>query len=158
MMTPQELLLAAADDQALYGHTKGVYYKDAPVGDPRCYTAPACAFGSLTRVTAADSNNHLGRHSYAVTNSPAAQLLAARIRNEYPVAADVDHPFDVITWFNDRPETTSADVQRVMVEAAGGRPKAADIGTETETVEFEPLPESTPVETPVEAPAEPVPA
>lgn len=34
----------------------------------------------------------------------------------------------------------------------------ADIGEEIDTVEFEPLPESTPVETPVETPAEPVPA
>ncbi|MGW0682913.1 hypothetical protein ACWD2L_06065 [Streptomyces sp. NPDC002754] len=37
-------------------------------------------------------------------------------------------------------------------------PKAGDIGTEIDTVEFEPLPESTPVETPAKTPAEPVPA
>lgn len=49
-MTPEEHLLAAAEDQVKYGHCTGSYFDVESVGSTTAWrTSSACAFGSIAR-------------------------------------------------------------------------------------------------------------
>jgi hypothetical protein len=126
-MTPEELLLKAAEDQAERGHHKGTYYK-GDVGDPagQDREAPACAYGSLTR---AATNGEMADYSHlaasfarreaAVLIGQAARLLADSLVRDRQSLNTFD-PFDVITRFNDHRSTTAEDVILAFKRAAHG--------------------------------------
>jgi hypothetical protein len=109
-MTPEELLLKAADEIARTGHCKGMYYTG---GDER--TAAVCAYGAMARAASdgrtADYFGELDGPGRALVRDAAA-LLASEI---YPFVSD---PFHIITRFNDEDSTTGEDVILAMKRAA----------------------------------------
>lgn len=118
-MTPEELLLAAADDIAAHGHCKNTY--SPPGEDGRA--GPVCAYGAMTRVaTDGQTTDYASLHlndEWWRTKRPlidqAAALLAQHIG---PTAAG--YPFGAITRFNDAARTTAEDVILMMKKAAAG--------------------------------------
>ena len=121
-MTPEEILMAAAEDIAEHGHHKGSYFKPTASASKRAI-APACAYGAMAR--AAGLVRGLVSHPHLIYDisifSPAAEKLAEQIRRDGPVLlcrnAQSDD-FAAITYFNDRPTTTGEDVILMMKKAA----------------------------------------
>lgn len=117
-MTPQELLRKAADDIECLGHNKYTYWLPGELQA----TAPACAYGAMSRVasggTNADYCNLEIDQEWLV--SQAANLLATRIADEDLAGwkLPIGSTFERVSRYNDRPETTGADVARKMREAA----------------------------------------
>jgi hypothetical protein len=158
-MTPDQILLKAADIIAQAGHCKGEYYQAADPGmsaeswaqaeDVAAQSAPVCAIGALRRARFGTAGG-----SHYVTN-PASELGQA-IARLVTVIGDPPLPDATpegrIIGFNDAPTTTAEDVILALKKAA----TAADIGEETHEVEFEPVPERAPAE-PTPKP-EPIPA
>lgn len=114
-MTPEEALLAAAEDQAKYGHGKGAYFSVAVAdGDRDAWeTAPACSLGSISRVTQAH------RHTLTGNYGSATRLLAEQIRRERPDLTVLDD-YGVVSRFNDQENTSAEDVILMMKKAAHG--------------------------------------
>ncbi|MFF5973665.1 hypothetical protein ACFY7C_19270 [Streptomyces sp. NPDC012769] len=114
-MTPEEHLLAAADDMAEHGHCKE-YYFDDPVN---WQTSSSCAYGSLARTVSREAEE--GRYA-AITEAQecgAAKMLAAHIQDKFPHLRG-EETWVTITSFNDLPSTTGEDVILAMKEAAHG--------------------------------------
>ena len=99
-MTPEELLLKAADDIAENGHHKGSYF----AGEGR--TGAACALGALDR--AAWGATRGVRYSYATERvlSEAIGLLVKQCGS------------GLIPRWNDAPGTTAEDVILTLKKAA----------------------------------------
>ncbi|KPI09906.1 hypothetical protein OV450_3397 [Actinobacteria bacterium OV450] len=113
-MTPEELLLAAADDIAVHGHHKGALY--APRDRPRD-TARACALGALTRRA-----THISPSAALSVHRAAIQFLC----NQIPDVRDpkdrfatesLDNTYKITAW-NDHPQTSKKDVILAMQKAA----------------------------------------
>lgn len=122
-MTPEEILARAAEDIAQHGHAKEQFYEANPTKEGAWQTAPACAYGALSRVAGTTSGNgtamvYDGRHSYPELHA-AADKLAAQIRASRPEFADAD-TYYTITHFNDDDRTTGEDVILAMKDAAHG--------------------------------------
>ena len=117
-MTPEETLMAAAEDIAEHGHHKGGYFKQTASVSERL-SAPACAYGAMARVVGLVTYGGL---TYDIsTLGPAAEKLAEQIRRDGPVLLCRNAQFDdfaAITYFNDRPTTTGEDVILMMKKAA----------------------------------------
>lgn len=123
-MTPQEILLAAAEDLAKHGHNKQNFYGTPPPGKgPE--SAPACAMGSIARVMEAPRVWN-GYATLDISSHPAVHLLAEQIHREMPgwVPGSDDYvtvaTFNYVTvaTFNDLPSTTGEDVILAMKKAA----------------------------------------
>lgn len=131
-MTPEEHLLAAADDMAQHGQAKDVFLKDPFEWE----TTPACAYGSLARVAGAyEVRTCIGgggrqmAEVYISSVTPAAVKLAKHLRAKFPdlfgeVVADelrgIDDTYTVITTYNDADTTTAEDMILAFKEAAHG--------------------------------------
>lgn len=111
-MTPQELLLAAAEDQEKYGNYKGSMFPTGAYSrDGKAEVSSACALGSLTR-----ANNFKRDQLYL----DAQDLLHAAINGRTTTDGGQSRPSDrYIPLWNDRPSTTAADVAAAMRKAAG---------------------------------------
>ncbi|KPI09905.1 hypothetical protein OV450_3396 [Actinobacteria bacterium OV450] len=106
-MTPEELLLAAADDIAAYGHHKGRMY--GLTDDPDAM-APACALGAIIR-RSKGYKGFLGD----LMNGGAIQLLHDHISDGLGTQDDA---IDDIAAWNDHPQITKEDVILAMKTAA----------------------------------------
>lgn len=100
-MTPEEILLKAADDIATNGHYKGNYF----AGGDRA-NGPACALGAIDRAT-------YGRGLR--TDFHPSPLLASAL---HLLAKEIGVS-NIADW-NDAPETTAEDVILAMKRAAHG--------------------------------------
>ena len=118
-MTPQEELLAAADDIERHGLNKKTFFQSR---EGEWHATPACSLGALARVTGhvASDGWIFGENSVWLHAGEAPKLLASHIRSKFPDVASTAGPdsWDVISVFNDRETTTAEDVVRVMREAA----------------------------------------
>jgi hypothetical protein len=114
-VTPEEILLKAAEDLATYGHAKEKFYAGTLKGNWE--TAPACAYGSLARVAGAANENGTVTDVSVGTLGEAAKKLAAQIRESFPHFSH-DDPYFTITRYNDHDNTTGEDVILAMKEAA----------------------------------------
>ena len=116
-MTPEEILLAAAEDQAKHGNTKGSFYKADVGGLPPLSwrEQPACALGSIARVS--------GKVTTAgyVEESTLDREVVIRLANtivRHTGLWNKCYPGAVISGFNDDPSTTAEDVILMMKRAA----------------------------------------
>jgi hypothetical protein len=110
-MTPEELLLKAADDIAQQGHHKETFYKNCP------YKGPACAYGAMFRAAGMSKRMMDGTLREPVRS--AAVKLAEQIKAANPLfALSGGDEWDVVTSFNDHDNTTGEDVILAMKEAA----------------------------------------
>jgi len=124
-MTPEEVLLKAADDIAERGHAKSVFYDCKLDGGTKAAweTAPACALGAIGRTLAVTKSGELAPCAIEdLENHEAVRRLAASILTHRSdlirLRVDGGDCYDVITEFNDMPETTGEDVILAMKRAA----------------------------------------
>ncbi|GGR51498.1 DUF6197 family protein [Streptomyces roseolus] len=123
-MTPEEHLLAAADDMAKHGLGKRRYLADPTQWE----TTPACAYGTLARVsgdytlmTLSDDTTEFARVGVdSESVETAARRLAKHLRAKFP---DLFHgqwlnAHQVVTSYNDMPTTTAEDMILAFKEAA----------------------------------------
>lgn len=120
-MTPEELLIKAAEDIATHGHWKQGY--SDPM-EPET-TAPACAFGSLTRAatgyTTAYANLDVGSGlDEGVGIKGLIEQAALLLSTQVPNRLELFEPFNVITEYNDLESTTGEDMILAMKRAAHG--------------------------------------
>jgi hypothetical protein len=122
-MTPQELLAKAADDIAEHGHNKGTYH-DPDAGLPQS-TAPACAYGALTRAATGGRTTDYAWIGVTVKTwetkgliDQAAELLARVVVRRGGI--DYGNDFGTIALYNDRDDVTGEDVILAMKDAAHG--------------------------------------
>lgn len=118
-MTPEEILIKAAEDLGKYGHHKQTFYG---TNDPEeVPTASACAYGSMARVAGAVQTNGGPIFIYTeidIKGIPqAAEKLARQIRLEHPRFM-FSSDYSTITNFNDDDNTTGEDVALMMKRAA----------------------------------------
>lgn len=109
-MTPQELLLKAADEIARRGHAKGRFEHQK--------TRAVCAYGAMTAAatdgeTANYANFDARGGELSALVGQAAQLLARSMDNPWN-----SYAYHLITGFNDDPKTTGEDVILAMKKAA----------------------------------------
>lgn len=116
-MTPEETLIAAAEDMAKYGQAKETFFDSKPMPNGRYdwKTAPACAMGSLARVSGGVQGEGIVND---VQDGGAVHLLAEQIRRDglMPEYAD---DYQAVTGFNDRDSTSAEDMILTMKRAAG---------------------------------------
>lgn len=134
-MTPQEHLLAAADDMSEHGHTKSTFFRPEP-GQADWTKHASCAMGSIARVDRENLVNMRGDIYMGVDSDiescSATALLADQIRrsgvlleilaskqwgssfNLLTKVAD----FQTVSLFNDFERTTKEDVVLMMKGAA----------------------------------------
>lgn len=112
-MTPEELLLKAADEIATRGHAKRSYRNSD--------TGGVCAYGAMTL---AATGGRYWNYPDTYGDSPvkaligqAAELLARQTGFEHLADAT---GFDMVTYFNDADDTTGEDVILAMKRAAKG--------------------------------------
>lgn len=116
-MTTEEILLAAAEDQAKHGNTKGRFYEKG-VGRPLSWREqPACALGSIARVS--------GKVTTAgfVEENTLDREVVIRLANtivQHTGLWNECYSDAVIASFNDDPSTTAEDVILMMKRAAAG--------------------------------------
>lgn len=115
-MTPEEALLAAADDIATHGHCKETFYDDLKKDLPE---RSACAYGALARVTGEVGEDGIILEIDGKVLGPAAKKLADQIRAKGPQFADADD-YQTITGYNDMDSTTGEDIILAMKGAAHG--------------------------------------
>lgn len=115
-MTPEEILIKAADDLATHGHAKETFYNSS--GAQSWETASACALGAIARVTGHASKGQ-GIVREEIFEDEAVKKLAAKIREKGGMYAD-DSDYAVVTGYNDADHTTAEDVILTMKEAAHG--------------------------------------
>ncbi len=117
-MTPEELLLKAADDMAEHGHCKGSFF----AGLYGWETASSCAYGSLARVAGVvQSNGLIDTDNLQDLDPEAVKRLAAVIEPMVRhLRVDFNDPYDVITTYNDLPDTTGEDMILAFKKAASG--------------------------------------
>lgn len=121
-MTPEEILLKAANDLAENGHCKGSFYASR-VSHDGWRKAPACAYGALARVTELTSDNGIvGVIEDSRLIGPAAERLAKQIRKLFPDNSiwQTSDAYTVITTYNDNETTTAEDMILRFKEAAHG--------------------------------------
>lgn len=112
-MTPQELLLKAAEYMSERGHNKGTYFNEC---------GNVCAYGAMTLAVTegaqADYAFSLNISSKFLVDQ-AAVLLAQTVdpNSLYPNDM-INYAFDTITKYNDARNTTGEDVIRKMRQAA----------------------------------------
>jgi len=124
-MTPEEQLLAAADDMAAHGKCEGQYLAP-PEGwygtgtGGWWQTGRSCAMGSLARVNGLV--DEIGCVGAEVEMLPATRRLAEQIRKTVSGLWDHANLSDagVIAAYNDRETTTAEDMILTMKEAAHG--------------------------------------
>lgn len=124
-MSPEEALLRAAEDQAEHGHCKEKFYQ-ASYGDAAWEAAPACAYGSLSRVLGLTTTGSIASEHFDGTTSTLARASAKlgasirRLNPDHPIVKS--HPtsdvYNLITFFNDHSSTTGEDVILAMKTAA----------------------------------------
>jgi hypothetical protein len=115
-MTPEELLLKAADDMAEHGHCKGSFFEDLAEWE----TTPSCAYGSLARVAGVVQPNGLIIDCRDL-DPEAVKRLAAVIRPLHPHPfVDYCDDYDVITTYNDHDSVTGEDMILAFKKAAAG--------------------------------------
>lgn len=110
-MTPEEHLLAAADDMAEHGHCKESFFETLNGWE----TSPSCAYGSLARTAGMVDGN--GLIDNVNDFSVAADRLSAHIQDKFPYLRGLD-TYNVITTYNDANTTTAEDMILAMKEAA----------------------------------------
>lgn len=116
-MTPEEVLIKAADDIAQHGHAKEVFFDSAVKAS--WAGAPACAYGAMARVGNWVQENGTVTDLYEGTFAEAARRLASVIRGKVD-ALSIGDDYQVITLYNDHKDTTAEDVILMMKEAANG--------------------------------------
>lgn len=121
-MTPEELLLKAADDIATYGHNKRHFSEP---GNHDELTAPACAYGALTRaatgVTAdySSAGYRSGDHfTWRSDVKPVIDQAAALLAEQIDRSPAFDTAWYKVTRWNDADATTGEDVVLAMKRAA----------------------------------------
>lgn len=120
-MTPQEQLMAAANDLAQYGHAKEAFYEPLTVNGPeRWRTSPACALGALARtMNLTEANGIIGHDEIeGLESAVAVRLLAANLKKRFPQLRVMSSPYSVITEYNDDESTSAEDVILAFKEAA----------------------------------------
>lgn len=115
-MTPEEILLKAADEIARYGHTKDAFFHCHQ--EHEWATARSCAVGAIARVSGKTTPDgpFVPEVDDSVLTSEPVKLLAATIREKGRGTPGTS--FDTIVHFNDSKETTAEDVILMMKEAA----------------------------------------
>lgn len=128
-MTPEEHLLAAAEDMSAHGHAKGRLFG----GGADWRNASSCALGSLAR---SNPEGHIGKVDSdflksVIEDCPATARLADHLRrSNFLIGLDFAGydrrvplhrmpDYEVITSFNDARNTTGEDVILSMKRAAG---------------------------------------
>lgn len=109
-MTPEETLLAAANDMAEHGMCKGTFFA-GPFSSGQSTAerqGAACAMGSIARVS-----NSLED----IAHNAATRKLAATIVNRIPSTPGLIS-YDVVSNYNDNPSTSAEDMILMMKEAA----------------------------------------
>lgn len=114
-MTPRELLLKAADCIAERGHWKGSYSKP---GVPMSVGA-VCAYGAMSWV--ATEGNTVAYSDSCTWSEDAEKVIdqAARMLHKQIPRSLYENPFNAITYYNDREDTSAEDVILAMKRAAG---------------------------------------
>lgn len=126
-MTPQELLVKAAEDIEQHGLWKKSYWD--PAGEPD--TAPACVWGSMSRAATGSADYlmlaPLGRPANRASAETkrlidqAGELLADHlsvIGVAVPADAPYGGPFTRVVTFSDDPLSDAESVVRAMRKAA----------------------------------------
>jgi hypothetical protein len=116
-MTPEEILAKAAEDQAEHGHHKGSFYSSR--FGQSWETAPACAYGSMARVSGI-ARDGVVFDTTGPTIDRAAAKLADTIRPHVPVDLSRADAYTVITSYNDSSSTSAEDMVLRFKEAANG--------------------------------------
>lgn len=113
-MTPEDALLAAADDMSKHGLAKEKFYTRHDGWE----TAPACALGSLSRAMGRTGEN--GLVDPQIVDTSVAKKLADTIRDRLSVHDLLRecNAYEVITHYNDRASTSTEDMILAFKEAA----------------------------------------
>jgi hypothetical protein len=125
-VTPEEILAKAAEDMAKYGHTKGSFYSSK--GEQPWETAPACAYGSMSRVAhTTDRRGIVSEVDHPAIGRAAAKLadvirphLAAIYSDWHPDRINQAESYNVITQYNDHDNISAEDMILRFKEAANG--------------------------------------
>jgi hypothetical protein len=116
-VTPEEILIKAAEDLATHGHAKEVFFDST--ARSAWQGAPACAYGAMARVGNWVQENGTVTDLYEDTFAEAARRLASVIRGKVD-ALSVADDYQAITGYNDADTTTAEDMILMMKEAAHG--------------------------------------
>lgn len=124
-MTPDEILLKAADDLARYGHAKQTFFESTDDRKAWWQEASACALGAIARAAGEVGVTGVVSDPMGPDTSvrhAAVRKLAESIRSRSPIMNRFGTTDDyiTITSFNDAGSTTAEDVILAMKTAAEG--------------------------------------